>query len=191
MSDAPSPIRRRRIARILVGLLAVGAPFAGVGVVLFTTIPSTPNTFVPCQGEICAACLDPTPAQCTRLTRCGGEPCADVPGADPYAGTDGRLARGLREAMERGAVSTYHTDPGPAGVCMTTLYLDRDQRAAFLRTVDAVASGSRVIDCRTANLPAKGRNGTSRRSVIAGMDPLGANEEAPESEVESLDAGPE
>lgn len=213
MSDAPPSLRRKVVSRILIGLFAVGAPFAAVGIVTFAAAPQVPTGFAPCDGDpgTCRACVSPSRAQCARLVNCGGDPCPDqivvdagvidggvrLTAIDPYPGPPGRLAKGLREAMERGAIQQFHTDiagfvDGGVGSCATVLYMDRDQRAAWLRTVDATAGGSQVVDCRTATAPAAFRRGPGvRRSVMSGMSPDGTAEGDPDSSVEPLDAGPE
>ncbi len=204
MSDQESAAARKRAARVLIALFAVGASFAGVGVVTFVNPPQVPTGFVPCDGDpgICRACVAPTRAQCQRLMNCGGNPCPEsiiVDGGyvDPYQGPPGRLAKGIREAMERGAIGEFHSDiatlvDGGIGSCATVLYMNRDQRAAFLRTVDAVASGSQVVDCRTATMPAAFRLAPGvRRSVVSGMSADGSQEADPDSTVGLLDAGPE
>jgi hypothetical protein len=198
MSDAPSPLRRRRIARILVALFGVGGTFVGVGVTLFPATPApTPSAFIPCHDDSCLLCLAPSQAQCRKLMACGGEPCPNLPGAaDEYSGAAGVLARGLREAQERGALQTWHSDVvsvagGLVTDCATVVYLNRDQRAAWLRTVDAAGAGSAVVDCRQATTPTKFKRGGSRRSIMNPTDDDPATEGAPESVVDPLDAGVE
>jgi hypothetical protein len=211
MSDQESSVARKRAARVLVALFAVGAPFAGAGVVIYATVPNVPSMLAPCDGDQCRGCISPSRAQCQRLVNCGGDPCpalvrvdagvvdggvllVDV---DPYAGAAGRLAKGLRETMERGASQTFHTDiasfvDGGVGSCATVVYMNRDQRAAWIRSVDASAGGSEVVDCRTATMPAAFRRSAGvRRSVLSGMSADGSAETDPESAVEPLDAGPE
>lgn len=198
MSDNTSAISRRRASRALIALFGVGGPLVGVGITLFSAAPSpTPTAQIPCVGEVCTACLAPSVAQCVKLTQCGGEPCPeDVGGVDPYAGPTGQLARGLRRAGERGALMTWHTDvvTVAAGVvtdCATVVYLDRDQRAAWRRTVDADGLGSVVVDCRFGSTAAKFKRNGVRRSILAGMPADGTDEAEPEDSVTSIDAGPE
>jgi hypothetical protein len=230
MSEAESGPRRRRIARILIALFGTGATFAGVGVAIFNSTPSSnPNLQVPCVGEVCIACAAPSRNECEKLTLCGGEPCPDISGqviatgcpampcpmfstcdaadgdsgscigVDPYAGAAGRFGRGLRRAMERGALTTYHTDvvsvaDGGVTDCATTIYLDRDQRAAWRRTVDAVGVASDMIDCRESALPAKFKRNGFRRSKMAGMPDTtivdgGTLESFPDDTVVDIDGG--
>jgi len=198
MSDNTSAVTRRRASRALIALFGVGGPLVGVGITLFGTAPSpTPTAQIPCVGEVCTACMAPSVAQCLKLTQCGGEPCPeDVGGADPYAGPTGQLARGLRRAGERGALMTWHTDvvahaAGAVTDCATVVYLDRDQRAAWRRTVDADGIGSVVVDCRFASAAAKFKRNGVRRSVLAGQLADGTDESEPEDTVDPLDAGVE
>lgn len=211
MSEQESPVRRRRIARILVAIFGVGGPAVGAGIVLFSNPPQVPTGFAPCHGDVCIACVQPTQAQCARLVKCGGEPCGDTEIVDggvidggvqmlavePYQGAAGKLARGLRETSQRAGQGdfTFHSDVFIVDgglACSTVLYMSRDARAAWLRTVDATAGGSEVVDCRHANLPGNFKRGTARRSVLQGVvPPDGTGEEDPDSTVGPLDAGPE
>lgn len=195
MTD-PAPLRRRRIARIIIGVFTLAS---GVGITLFAVTPAaTPSAFLPCHGEQCIACVAPSVAQCVILTRCGGEPCPDIGAGDEYAGVAGRLARGLRELRDRGAIQTFHTDivsvaGGAVTDCATVIYMDQDQRAAWRRTVDAAGVGSEVVDCRFSTMPAKFKRNGVRRSTLAGATDLrdGLNESAPDDTVGPLDAGTE
>lgn len=171
-------ISRGRISKILIAIFGTGA-LAGVGISVFGVIPTdAPNVFVPCYGDTCVMCLAPSVAECRVLVRCGGEPCrGPIEGrdGDEYAGANGRLARGLRRAMERGALMTFHTDAlvstNAINDCLTQVYLDRDQRAAWRRTVDAAGVGSDVVDCRKATMPAKGKKADgTRKSFLARAD---------------------
>lgn len=198
MSDQASAVSRRRASRALIALFGVGGPLVGVGITLFSTAPSpTPTAQIPCVGDVCTACLAPSVPQCLKLTQCGGEPCPeDVAGVDPYGGATGQLARGLRRAGERGTLMTWHTDvvahaAGAVTDCATVVYLDRVQRAAWRRTVDADGLGSVVVDCRFTSVAAKFKRGGVRRSVLAGMPDDGTDEEAPDDTVGTLDAGTE
>lgn len=196
-SEASAP-RRRRISRTLIRLFGVGATFVGVGLGVFAIVPgASPTLQVPCTAGACLACLEPSAAECVVLTRCGGEPCPDAlnPDAgvpDPYAGVAGRLARGLRRARDEGALATWHTSHAivDGGVsCHVSILLDEDQRAAWRRTVDTAAAGSDLVDCRFANLGAKGKTGTARRAVFAGMPEGATGESFPNDVVGALDAG--
>lgn len=193
-----SGLLRRRAARALIAIVGIGAPLAGVGLSLFAAPPSTtPTASIPCVDDVCTVCIAPTPVQCQRLTLCGGEPCSyDVGGSDPYAGAAGQLGRALRRLGERGALTTWHTDivstsAGAVTDCATVVYLSRDQRAAWRRTVDADGVGSEVVDCRFATTAAKFKRGASRRSVLSGMPVDGSDESAPDDAVDTLDAGVE
>jgi hypothetical protein len=192
-----SPKRRRRVARILIALFGVGAPAAGVGITLFATVPTaSPNVHIPCVGDVCFMCLAPSQAECQKLTQCGGEMCADdLVAVDPYAGAAGRLGRGLREAVRRGAFQGFHTDVvaysgGAVSDCWTQVFMDRDQRAASRRTIDAAGLASDVVDCRLGTMAAKGTRSGARLTTVAGIagDDIAA-EAFPEDEVTSLDAG--
>jgi hypothetical protein len=199
VSDAPSPLRRRRAARVLIALFAVGAPAAGVGITLFPTVPAAvPSVHIPCVDDVCVMCLAPSAAECRVLTRCGGEPCAnEIDAADPYGtGAASILARGLRAAVRGGAFMTYHTDvvaysAGQVSDCWTQVYMDRDQRAAARRTIDAAGLASDVVDCRLATMPAKGRRNGARLSVLSDALNNAAAESFPEDTVSTLDAGPD
>jgi hypothetical protein len=197
MSEAPGQSKRRGAARAIIAVF--GVAFAGVGVVVFGSVPNVPNGFAPCHGTMCVACIQPTTPQCVILARCGGEPCPpDIGGVDPYAGAQGALARGLRDLANSGAVTTFHTDVvtfagGNPTACATVLYMDPYQRASWLRSVDATAGGSAVVDCRFVSAPAGfKRGGSARRSILSSAIPAnGLGEEDPDSTVPLLDAGPE
>jgi hypothetical protein len=199
VSDDPeSRKKRRRAARVLIALFAVGAPAAGVGITTWGTVPApVPNVHIPCVDDVCVMCLAPSAAECRVLTRCGGEPCApELEGTDPYGtGAASILARGLRAAVRGGAFQTFHTDVvaynlGQVSDCWTQVYMDRDQRAAARRTIDAAGLASDVVDCRMATMLAKGKRNGARLSTLQGADLSNAAAESfPEDEVTSLDAG--
>jgi hypothetical protein len=182
----------------MVAIFGIALP--GVGIPIFATVPATDvqrNTQIPCIGQHCFACLAPSRAECIKLASCGGDLChEEKPESltpDGYAGLAGRLARGLREAQRRDALIAWHTefDVADGGVsdCSVTVVLDREQRAAWIRTVDAAGAGSDVVDCRSANLPAKWLRGGSRRHVFAGA--MVGSDSFPEDAIDPVDGGPE